>query len=156
MRHPAREKEPQVREDVQAVMVAIGARQMRQLELEWHANLKLDLHFADLSVMTLAGANLSNAELWHVDLSEAGLDDTDLSDAQLWDANLSHAELDDANLSGAEFSMDDGEAAATGLTQAQLDAACADPDNPPKLDGVVDAETGEPLVWCGKPLDEEA
>ena len=76
VRHPVREKEPQVREDVDAVMMAIGARQMRQLELEWHANLKLDLHFADLSAMTLPGANLSNAQLWDVDLSQAGLDDS--------------------------------------------------------------------------------
>ena len=37
------------------------------------------------------------------------------------------------------------------LTQDQLDEARADPDNPPKIDPVVvDAKTGEPLVWPGK------
>ena len=37
--------------------------------------------------------------------------------------------------------------------QYQLDAARADPDNPPKLDGVLDAETGKPLVWRGGPVE---
>jgi len=41
------------------------------------------------------------------------------------------------------------------LTHAQLDEACVDPDNPPKLDGVFDADTGEQLVWSGKPCPSE-
>ena len=43
---------------------------------------------------------------------------------------------------------------ATGLTQGQLDEARSDPNNPPFLEGVLDAETGEQLVWRGKPLDD--
>lgn len=148
------EEAPRRREDVQAVMAAIGSRQMRQLELEWDANFKLDLHYADLSSLWLEDANLSDAKLWDVNLCMAMPFGANLSGAELWYADLSGANLDGANLSGAEFSTGWGEAAATGLTQAQLDSACADPDNPPKLDGVVDAETGEPLAWRGKPLDE--
>ena len=45
--------------------------------------------------------------------------------------------------------------AAAGLTQAQLDSAIADPENPPKLEGVLDAETGEQLVWRGRALDAD-
>ena len=43
------------------------------------------------------------------------------------------------------------------LTQVQLDEAHAHPDYPPTIaEGTVDIETGEPLVWRGKPLDGEA
>ena len=38
----------------------------------------------------------------------------------------------------------------SGLTQAQIDQAWADPGNPPQLEGVVDGSTGEPLVWHGR------
>ena len=148
------EDAPRVREDVQAVMAAIASRRMRQLDLEQDANYELDLRDADLSGMWLVDANLSDARLWDVNLCGAIASRANLSGAALWGANLSSADLDDANLSGAEFSAGDGESPATGLTQAQLDEARADPDNPPKLDGVVDAETGKPLVWRGKPLDE--
>ena len=61
-------------------------------------------------------------------------------------ANVSGAYLTNANLSGAKFSFR-GDDPAKGLTQSQLDSARADPDNPPNLEGVVDAETGKPLVW---------
>ena len=50
--------------------------------------------------------------------------------------------------------LDDGKIPATGLTQAQLDTACANPKTPPMLEGLMDAETGEPLVWRGKPLGD--
>ena len=68
---------------------------------------------------------------------------------------MSGATLRDTDLSGTYLSYNPhgGTATdlATGLTQAQLDEACADPDNSPRLDGVLDAETDEPLVWRGKP-----
>ena len=69
------------------------------------------------------------------------------------DANLSKADISGANLSGVEFS-NGGPQTAKGLTQAQLDEAQADPNDPPKLTGVLDAETGKPLVWRGKPLND--
>ncbi len=51
-------------------------------------------------------------------------------------------------MSGTKFAVKDYRPA-RGLTQAQLDQARADPDNPPKLDGVEDAVTGKQLVWRG-------
>ena len=63
------------------------------------------------------------------------------------DTDFSGAFFPSANLSGAKFSFDNGENPARGLTQSQLDSARADPNNPPVLEGVVDAETGKPLVW---------
>ncbi len=97
------------------------------------------------------GANLSEAGFLGADLSGAHFSGADLSGAHFWDADLSRANLADANLSGAEFSVG-GRQATKGLTQAQLDRAEVETDNPPKLDGVLDAETGEPLVWRGKPI----
>ena len=72
----------------------------------------------------------------------------DLSGAHFLSARLDNVNLTDANLSGTEFSID-GPQTAKGLTQAQLDQARADPSNPPNLAGVLDAETGLPLVWRG-------
>ena len=142
--------------------------------LFWNTDLSgLNLLGANLSRTWLLHANLSNlsnASLNDVDLSHAQLDGANLSDARFQGANLSGASLTNADLSGADFSAesylyvdvsdlpggrseDKGEMLAKGLTQAQLDEARADPENPPKLDGVLDAETGEQLVWRGRPLD---
>ena len=43
-----------------------------------------------------------------------------------------------------------------GLTQAQLDVARSAPENPPELEGVLDAKTGEQLVWRGRPLGDDS
>ena len=85
-------------------------------------------------------------------MSGANLTDAILSGANLSDANLSGTTLVRANLSGVIFS-EHGRIPVTGLTQGQLDQACANPFNPPQLSGVVDAETSESLVWRGKPCD---
>ena len=82
----------------------------------------------------------------HSDLSEAVFWGADLSEAVLWKANLSGADFCGARARSAAYRTP-----AYGLTQAQLDEACADPANPPKLKGILDAGTGEPLVWQGKP-----
>ena len=112
------------------------------------------LHYAYLSYASLDNANLSNASLYHAYLSYASLQNADLSGAF-----LQNTVLEGANLTGASFSRDRGIGGrrnpATGLTQAQLDEARSDPENPPKLEGVLDAETGEQLVWNGKPLDDD-
>ena len=133
----------------------------------------LDFHDANLSCANLHRANLSgaifqnaivaNAWLECADLSGAGFlranlsgarfMKADLSEAHFLDANLSKADISGANISGAKFS-DGGPQTAKGLTQAQLDEARADPNNPPKLTGVLDAETRKPLVWRGKPLND--
>ena len=99
-------------------------------------------------------SNLSGASFLGTGLFGARLDRADLSGASFWDADLNRANFADANLSGAEFSVG-GRQAAMGLTQAQLDQARASPDKPPRLNGVLDTETGEPLVWRGKPIDTD-
>ena len=159
---------PELRQDVQAVMTAISACHAIQHDLERE-------QYDGQASLNLKGANLPCAELWSTDFSSAHLPGVNLAGANLWNANLYHAVLWEANLShanlqraylyearlqgadlsGAEFSLD-GENPATGLTQFRLDQARADPDDPPQLEGVVDAETGKPLIWCGRPLSDTA
>ena len=142
----------------------------------------LQVRDANLSGAWLPNANLSKARLPSVDLSGARLRNTDLSDARLrkadlscsnlrganlqgtnlsaallWGSDLSGAILRNANLSGADLYGATVHSASysvsvRGLTQAQLDVACAELQNPPLVKGVLDAETGEPLVWRGKPM----
>ena len=103
----------------------------------------------------LESSDLSNAIFLNADLSGARLAKANLSNAQFSEANLKEADFSDANLSGAEFSVG-GPQMAKGLNQAQLDGARADPNNPPKLTGVLDSATGELLTWRGKPLSDGA
>ena len=128
------------------------------------------LDYANVDSARLYDVVLSNASIQHANLSRVEIKDSDLSDTFFLDSNLSNAQilrsdlsgstilrtdmsgatLHDTNLSGTYFYDPDGGTATspvTGLTQAQLDQACADSDNPPKLDHVLDAETGKPLVW---------
>ena len=80
-----------------------------------------------------------------------------MSGAQLVNANLSGTQPVGSILSGTVFYIElvDGKQfPAIGLRQYYLDMAYSDPTNPPQLGGVVlDAETGEPLVWRGKSLE---
>ena len=116
--------------DVQAAMQAIGER--RHLAIEQAVEYSPDLGDCDLRNLRLAAVNLRGADLRGADLTNA-----DLAHAQLQRADLSGAILDNADLSGAVFADDDG--AAIGLTQAQLDRAHAEPDEPPIL--------AAPLTW---------
>ncbi len=109
---------------------------------------------ANLTDANLPGAKLAHARLWNADLSNAVLLEADLSNASFSDANLYGSTLSRSNLTGADFSgSKSGGSPVVGLTQTQLDTTCADPEDTPKLDGVVDAETGKPLVWRGNPVD---
>ena len=171
-----------LRLDVEAVMEAIAHRNKDVIRLEMDADFHIDLREANLQNLfwqnfknanlyraNLSSSDLSGASFWagtnfslilavRVILIDANLCGVNLSVARLWyanltgalliDADLSHAVLEYANLSGADLR------GARGLTQKQLDAAIANPDNPPQLDGVLDAETGEQLVWRGKPVTE--
>ncbi len=117
-----------------------------------------DTYFTNaiLSGVTIADSDLSNALFLHSKLSGAEILGSDLSGAKIARTDMSGATLRNTNLSGTYFYEPvDGiiTSQVTGLTQAQLDDACADPNNPPKLEGVLDAETGEPLVWRGKPCE---
>ena len=210
VRHPTKDdggaakpdEKDRLREDVQAVMTAIGTRSEAGIALEKKANLPLDLHGADLSGAWLADADLSGAWLASADLSNASLYGSNLARANLYSANLSRASastalfmdadlgstqlmvanlasanlsstnldlanlskallteatlteasLISANLSGSRLALD-GQFPATGLTQTQLDQSCADADDPPSLTNVVDAKTGEPLVWHHRPCE---
>ena len=130
---------------------------------------RASLNDANLSRASLYEANLSGARLLGADLSRASLNDANLSRARLFRANLSGARLAGADLTGADLENSiltgssfnrhwrrgDRQSPATGLTQAQLDEARSDPDNPPDLEGVLDAETGEQLVWQGLPVDDD-
>ena len=128
-------------------------------------------HRANLSRANLHGANLSNAIFQDASLANTWLDDADLSSASFLkadlsrailinadltgahflDADLTGANFSDANLSGVKFS-NGGIQLAKGLTQTQIDAASADPNNLPMLAGVLDTNTGLQLVWRGKDL----
>ena len=108
---------------------------------------------AKLSNARLSFAEAPNAEFTNTDLSSAWLAGTNLSGAKLYGSNFAGTILLGVNLSGADLSAG-GNSPAIGLTQDQMDEARADRSNPPKLDGVVDANTGKPLVWRGRtPFD---
>ena len=94
------------RDDVQAVMEAIGTRRKEHLDLEAGARFQLNLHGSDLSGTRLIGANLVSTPLWEwtkwtiadfLKFSGHG----DFSDTKFCSANLGHAELTNTDLSGA-------------------------------------------------------
>ena len=162
VRNPPRMKPPhrKLREDVQEVMTALCSRSDSQIKEEkW-----------EYGLLELSGANLESLDLLHATLkkvvaSRSGASTTaDLHGADLTDANLMGASLICANLRGAYLNNADLDGAllhgtdltgatmhgCKGLTQEQIDDVEAEPDNPPKLEGVLDAKTGKPLVWRGK------
>ena len=123
--HP---KPNEVSEDVLVIMKAVRERSEAQIKTEKKEKYRL----------ALSGTNLFKVVLFKADLSDAYLIETNLNRAM-----LSHADLTGANLSNADMR------GCIGLTQEQLDQAVAQEGVPPNLAGVVDANTGEPLVWRG-------
>ena len=103
---------------------------------------------ADVSKCDGTRATFANANFYGADVSNATFDRADLSGANFTAAKLDETSLCGANISGALFSQN-GQVV-SGLTQAQLDQASADPQNLPILDGAVDARTQLPLVWRGE------
>ena len=142
--HPQR-----VREDVQAIIDIMRKRSEKSIALERKAKFVLDLRAANLRYASLADMNLTHAFLLKTNLSNARLNSTILSGAVFYKADLSAANLTSTDLSGAQFSNPDNASrtAAIGLTQVQLDNARADPEKPPNLEGLMDAKTGNSLVW---------
>ena len=134
-----------LREDLQAVMDVIRGRSNAEVRLEGKEGFRLQLQYADLRGATLHGADLRRAILWGADLSGAFLAST----------RLDCARLNDARLFETQFS-NEGDDPATGLTQQQLDKASGDHEAGPKLTGVLDAETRQPLVWREKLTAGEA
>ena len=98
--------------------------------------------FGFTRILQLTGAQLSKKDLRRTNLFEAVLREANLSGANLSGANLSGADLSGAelfraNLSGADLKE------VQGLSQEQLDRACATPDTPPQNLGK--------LVWRQTP-----
>lgn len=95
----------------------------------------------------LINANLCGTEMLDVQLTDAELHGADLSMTTMRDVEFRGANLHSVNLSGANLSGYSGEGStkmlSKNLTQDQLNQACADPSNPPKLDDESD------LVWNG-------
>ena len=116
------------------------------------------LSTANLSGANLAEANLRDAKAMGADFTGAKLENSDLSGTQFSGTPLPQVALavmsEELPVTTAEMSS--VVLVAKGLTQSQLDSAHADPSNPPKLDGVIDADTGKQLVWNGKPPKDQA
>lgn len=125
-----------------------------------------NLMFAELVGTTFGQTNLTEAKLDRANLYLARFIGSNLTEAQLFGANLEGAVFDGSTLTSAMFSFDttkhpyvawpkeivrdrDGRrfVVARGLTQAQLEGTFADPCRPPKLEGVLDEETGLELTW---------
>ena len=174
-----------VREDVQAVMTAVGERSEAQIAIEEEKEYRLDLIGADLKFVRLFDAVLGNVDLLKADLTNAvligaklksakltgakltgaNLEDADLKSTRLINVNLESVQLTGADLKSARLinvNLEDALLIHTnlsgadlegckGLTQKQLNEAVADSDNPPKLEGVVDANTGNSIVWRHNP-----
>ena len=93
-----------------------------------NADLKdVDFTDTDLSEAALVEANLSGSNLIQADLIDADLTKADLSHAFVYNSDLSGTKLTGTNLTGATFKEVEG------LTQEQLDTACAAPDGMPQL-----------------------
>ena len=156
----------QLRQDVQSIMEAISTRTDKDIDLEKSAGFRPDLSKANLSGLKIGDEelnveyNLSRVIFWDADLSNAVFVNTDLSNtwygpnallnpttfgintnltgAAFIRTDMSKVEFYDTNLSGTQFSID-GVQCARNLTQTQLNNATADPNNPPNLDGLTDA-----------------
>ena len=104
---------------------------------------------ADLRKANLADANLKVAELNRANLDGANLSGADLLEAKLKGANLLGVDLTGANLDGANLTNANLNNC-KGLSREQLDETIARKGLPPDLLGVVDVNTGIPLVWEGR------
>ena len=137
------------RNDIQEAMNAIAFCHDRNISIETTESYWLDLQGADLRGVALSFLNLSRAPLRYylpttfyqmkaID-SYTNMRDTILDDASLFATNIARVDL----------------SYSTGLTQAVLDLARVEPDDAPKLDGVIDAQTGKPIVWNDSAEEDE-
>ena len=99
-----------------------------------------DLVSADFKGSDLTKANLANVNLSGADLEDAKLDHATLRNSYLIGAAALGARLNQTDLSGANLTD------VSGLTQTQLDLACADEKNSPTIP--------EGLRWNGRPCPE--
>lgn len=137
------------RNDVQEALNAIAFCHDSNIKIETTANYWINLRGADLRGADFSDMNLSRAPLGYLPPTTfyqmittsryTDMRDTKLDNTSFLGTNLAHVNLSEA----------------TGLTQGTLESARADPDDAPKLDGVFDADTGEPIVWNGFSLQYE-
>ena len=143
-RHPTEDREyvsqlypsskfPKTREDVENIVQAVGKRSEFEIELESKENFRVDFWGVELPGTFLSEMNFTGVSFVRANLAGAIFGNAKLLNAALWDANLS----------GAIFVLSHN------LTQEQLDQVRADQNNLPDVDGILDAETGQPLVWTG-------
>ena len=102
---------PALREDVQAVMTAIGGRAKTGIDYEKatkssgleirHSTERVTVSRISYFWLDLSGANLSGVDLCEAELSSANFYSADLSESKLLEANLSNAILMRVNLSNA-------------------------------------------------------
>lgn len=127
---------------------------LKYTDLSWHPKSPEDTDFAIASAL-LEEQEPHGTVLFETDLSETDLSGANFSNVVMPYANLTGAQLFGATLSNADLSQaffsQNGENPAMGITQVDLDEACADANGGPSLDGATDAKTGKPLVWRGKP-----
>ena len=107
----------------------------------------------------LVQIKIENKEEYRLDLARSSLEGALLVSAHLERANLYAAHLEEAvrggvhlegaNLSGTVLTNCER------LTQEQIDQALAYKRALPDIEGVVDVETGEEIVWCGKSLPDQ-
>ena len=118
---------PSLREDVQAVMGAIGGRSQAGLDCEnENKKFRLDLFGVNLRGARLDESNFSGANLRGADLAHATLRGANLSHADLSRADLNHAAIERANLSRAGLqhaTLIHIRATQTDLSHAQLNNA---------------------------------
>ena len=115
-----------LREDIQAVMTAIGSRGEKKLELEEENGYIPNLTGAYLPQLQLEKGNLSSVRLGRANLRGAYLLHADLSGAHLYGADLSGSILAFANLTGGSLIMANFASSKMGsaiLTRATLDEA---------------------------------
>lgn len=114
------------------------------------------LHKATLAGADLAKASMASAKLSKIrsavsaNFTEASLISANLSYAKMQGANFHRARLEAADLTGTAF-IGEGIPEAKGLTKEQIDLAKADENNPPIIEGLLDAEAGQRLRWSPRP-----
>ena len=104
-----------LREDLQAVMTAIGNREQGKIVLEQQSGYILNLTGAFLCHLQLEKGNLSSVRLGRADLRSAYLLGADLSGAHLNFADLSGSTLAFANLTGSSLLETDLSSSKMGL-----------------------------------------
>ena len=125
--------EKPIRDDVLAIMEAVGWRGKERIALEEKVEYVLDLRGADLRDIVLTDVNLSHALMQGANLSAARLQsvdsESDLSSAQLEYAQMVNVDLSNANLNCANFSR--ANLISAHFTKANLSCASLDSANLP-------------------------